>query len=166
MYEKTRSQPDSFDTTGFAHGSNTPIFVPPLDLLDYVVYLYLPEWGNPESEIAYLVECRPVWYGIIYGEHSDMAILWLVENRKDLKMFKWSAPDPEGRFTGERYCRLAIYRNHRHSQSLNIRFTFFEELDILRHEYERLSSDGSTPYNTRFTRSYLGTEHISRTKLC
>lgn len=163
LFDHTRSQPEGFHSTGLALGSGTPIVVSLDGALQCHVYDYFRDEGLEGDELDAAVAKRAVWFGIIDGEHSNLAVRWLVENNESWKNYSWFVTLLSGGHSVDRYRQLSRFQNHRHSPRYNIRLTLFDELNNLKSEYSRLALGDRKPSNTAVAQSYFGTVNVSRT---
>lgn len=163
LFDNTGPQPQGVITTGLAHGSATPILIKLEGSLSSSIYTHFKEEGFYGDDLDAAVNKRDVWYGIIDGYHSNLAVRWLTENKPHWKHYSWFVTVLRGGNSVERYKQLARFQNHRHSPRYNIRMTFYDELSNLRSEFNRLSSSGSKPSNLSVAQSYFGTTETSRT---
>ncbi len=124
---------------GIACGTDTPIIVELCGTLQTYIYDYFRDQGHSESVVKERVASRRVWYGIIDGEHSYLAIKRLIETIPRWSGYTWFVTLVKSGHSIEKYRQLARIQNERHDGRYYIQYTFFDIISNMRSEFERLS---------------------------
>ncbi len=147
---------------GICSGSDTPIVVK----LDGTLLLHVCEHfrkkGLSEAQVKEQLGSRLNWYGIVDGEHSHNAIVRLIESKSRWNGYKWFVTVIKGGHSIEKYRQLARAQNERQSNRFHIELTFFDMLNNMKTEYEKLSKVQNRVLGQDVVNAYCGYSTTSK----
>lgn len=94
--------------------------------------------------------------------HSNLAIRWFITNKSTWKSVTWFVSVLKGGFSVDKYRQLARFHNHHHYPKHYILLTFYDELNNLCSEYDRLSQASSNISNNLVAKTCFGQETVSQ----
>ena len=130
---------ESIASGGISCGTDTPIVVKLTGSLRSHLLDYFRDQGLSEKNVVDHVNAREEWFGIIDGEHSQKAIMRLIETRKRWAGYEWFVTVVKSSYSIDKYRQLARMQNERKDSRFIIEYTFFDMISNMRTEFEVLN---------------------------
>ena len=144
-------------------GSDTPIVVSLSGSFHHYISNYFQsECGLPESESNTKIKSRKDWYGVVDGMHRLKAITDLAAEYPDSwEGFLWPVTIIKGDCNIQVLKQLARQQNIKHSDAFYVESTFYDMLQGLRDEADRLTTlrNGKRPVAKEVAAAYDGFGH-------
>ena len=147
---------ESINGGGISCTSDTPMVVMLTGSLLQHVYDHFRSHGLSEQEVKDRVSERNVWYGIVDGGLSHEALVRLMNKYECWAEYLWYVTLVPSGYSIEKYRQLARLKNERHDSRLFVEVTFFDMINSMRMEYDRLVQMRPKVSGVEIANEYIG----------
>lgn len=154
-----------FHQSGYNAGPDNAVLVELKGSLEGEIRTHFSTRGLRGQEMTEMIESKPVWYGIVDGEHTHAALTELsVEYPQRWDGFEWPVQLLQSPSSMNVMRQLARATNDRHNERSYIETTLFDRLYGMRREYDSLCVERGQrkpPSGAEVANAYDGGRHVS-----